>query len=252
MVPLLGAGQTSSCTALTAPSSFASGTLVFTDPASTTLAATTTYTLLITSPGGQSLRLTNTSSNAEETGGAAGWTIANAYHFKNSANVWGPSGFTTSFLITIKGTLGTTNNAATGAPTITGTAQVGQTLTASPGTIADADGLTTPNYTYQWIRVDGTDEADLTASTAATYTMNNADLGKTLKVRASFTDDAGNAESRTSAPTATVEYGAPTALSATVGVGQVVLVWESPDSGERISHYEYRSSAGAMISPGAM
>ena len=106
---------TSSCTALTAPSSFASGTLVFTDPASTTLAATTTYTLLITSPGGESLRLANTSSNAEETGAAAGWTIANTYHIKNSANVWEPGGFTTSFLITIKGTLSTTNTAPTAA-----------------------------------------------------------------------------------------------------------------------------------------
>ena len=147
----------------------------------------------------------------------------------------------------------TPNTPATGVPTITGTAQVGQTLTASPGTIADTDGLTTPNYTYQWIRVDGTDEADLTAATTATYTMNNADLGKTLKVRVSFTDDAGNAESRTSAPTATVEYGAPTALSVTVGVGQVVLVWRRPAAGGlAFSHYEYRYSAGAMILPTAM
>ena len=147
----------------------------------------------------------------------------------------------------------TPNTPATGVPTITGTAQVGQTLTASPGTIADADGLTTPNYTYQWIRVDGTDEADLTAATTATYTMNNADLGKTLKVRASFTDDAGNAESRTSAPTATVEYGAPTALSVTVGVGQVVLVWRRPAAGGlAFTHYEYRYSEGGMISPTAM
>ena len=147
----------------------------------------------------------------------------------------------------------TPNTPATGAPTITGTAQVGQTLTASPGTIADADGLTTPNYTYQWIRVDGTDEADLTDKTFATYTMNNADLGKTLKVRASFTDDAGNAESRTSAPTATVEYGAPTALSVTVGVGQVVLVWRRPVAGGlAFAGYEYRYSAGGMILPTAM
>ena len=147
----------------------------------------------------------------------------------------------------------TPNTAATGAPTITGTAQVGRTLTASPGTIADADGLTTPNYTYQWIRVDGTDEEDLTAATTATYTMNNADLGKTLKVRASFTDDAGNAESRTSAPTATVEYGAPTALSVTVGVGQVLLAWRRPAAGGlAFTHYEYRYSEGGMISPTAM
>ena len=246
---------TSSCTALTAPSSFASGTLVFTDPASTTLAATTTYTLLITSPGGQSLRLTNTSSNAEETGGAAGWTIANAYHFKNSANVWGPSGFTTSFLITIKGTLGTTNTAATGEPTITGTVQVGQTLTAVTTGIMDADGLTSPTYTYQWIRVDGT-EADIAGENSSTYALVDADLGKTIKVRVTFTDDLGNTETGTSAATVTVTAaaapGSPKNLSATVGVGQVVLVWESPDSGERVSHYEYRSSAGAMISPGAM
>ena len=179
---------TSSCTALTAPSSFASGTLVFTDPASTTLAATTTYTLLITSPGGESLRLTNTSSNAEETGAAAGWTIANTYHIKNSANVWGPGGFTTSFLITIKGTLSTTNTAPTGAPTITGTAQVGQTLTAVTTGILDADGLTSPTYTYQWIRVNGT-EADIAGENSSTYTLVDADLGKTLKVRVTFDDD---------------------------------------------------------------
>ncbi len=613
---------TSSCTALTAPSSFASGTLVFTDPASTTLAATTTYTLLITSPGGESLRLTNTSSNAEETGAAAGWTIANTYHFKNSANVWGPGGFTTSFLITIKGTLSTTNTApallsvtvtstprkttdtygarehiefsmtfdapvtvtgdptfafdlggastatwyagsgtttlrfshavsggssgdrdtngiswaanaialnggtiagtdnevaailthvaqpnlpaykvdgrttpvtpatvtvavtstpasadtyrfgetivitvtvseavevvgdpvflfsltdmggaandvpatydrtrsspttivftytvqagdrdnngiwigdhsrtfmldandrirtasqqididrshpekgthadhkvngslgaptvppdptpptlvsatattltiewthpgdggspltrnfieyrvegttdwtnwyrgetptpvtravirnlqaataydvrvhsrnaignshwtqsatafstlagtaATGAPTITGTAAVGQPLAVDLTGIDDADGLTSPTYTHQWIRVDGT-EADIAAANSSTYTLVDADLGKTLKVRVSFDDDLGHTETLTSAATATVTPaagapGSPTNLSVTVGVGQVVLVWERPGSGERLFHYEYRSSAGAMIAPDAM
>ena len=101
--------------------------------------------------------MTDTGSNAEETGAAAGWTIANAYHFKSSSNVWGPTGFGTSFLITIKGTLGTTNTAPTGVPTITGTAQVGQTLTAVTTGIMDADGLTSPTYTYQWIRGNGTE-----------------------------------------------------------------------------------------------
>ena len=46
-----------------------------------------------------------------------------------------------------------TNNPATGAPTITGTPTVGQTLTAVTTAIMDDDGLTTPGYTYQWIRV---------------------------------------------------------------------------------------------------
>ena len=48
-----------------------------------------------------------------------------------------------------------TNTPATGAPTITGTAQVGQTLTAGTTAIMDADGLTSVSYTYQWIRTAG-------------------------------------------------------------------------------------------------
>ena len=39
------------------------------------------------------------------------------------------------------------NSAATGAPTINGTAQVGETLTASTSGISDADGLTNASFT---------------------------------------------------------------------------------------------------------
>ena len=95
------------------------------------------------------------------------------------------------------------NDPATGAPTITGTAQVGQTLTAVTTGITDADGLTSPTYTYQWIRANGT-EADISGANSSTYTLEAADLGKTIKVKVSFTDDAGNAETLTSAATATV------------------------------------------------
>ena len=93
---------------------------------------------------------------------------------------------------------------ATGAPAITGTAQVGRKLTASPGTIADGDGLTGATYTYTWIRVDGATETEITGTTGNGYTPVAADQGKTLKVRASFTDDEGFDEQRDSAATATV------------------------------------------------
>ena len=43
------------------------------------------------------------------------------------------------------------NTPATGAPTIDGTAQVGETLTALTNSITDEDGLTNPTYSYQWI-----------------------------------------------------------------------------------------------------
>ena len=103
------------------------------------------------------------------------------------------------------------NTLATGAPTITGTAQVGQTLTAGTTGIMDADGLTSVSYTYQWIRVatDNT-ETNISGATASTYTLVAADLGTTIKVRVSFTDDASNAETLTSAATATVAAAANT------------------------------------------
>ena len=146
----------------------------------------------------------------------------------------------------------TPNTPATGAPTISGTLHVGRTQTASPGTIDDDDGLTNASYSYQWILVDGTDEEDISGATGAIYILNAAAVGKKIKVRASFTDDAGNAESRTSAPTATVEYGAPPTLGVVAGVGQGVLWWTHTVAGLVVTHNEYRSSPGAVIAPNAM
>ena len=100
------------------------------------------------------------------------------------------------------------NTAATGAPTVTGTAQVDQTLTAVTTGITDADGLTSPTYTYQWIRVNGTD-ADIAGATSSTYTLVAADEGKTIKVKVTFTDDADNTETLTSAPTTMVTASTP-------------------------------------------
>ena len=100
--------------------------------------------------------------------------------------------------------VGTTpqNNRATGSPTIDGTPQVGQTLTVDTSGISDADGLTHASYTYlyQWIR----NNSKIGGQTDSTYTLGLADEGKTIKVKVSFTDDAHNQESRTSAATVAV------------------------------------------------
>ena len=95
------------------------------------------------------------------------------------------------------------NNAATGAPTISGAALVGETLMAAKGTIADADGVPT-TLTYQWLRVDGANETDIPGETQSSYTVTAADIGKTLKVKLGFTDNFDGVEARTSAATATV------------------------------------------------
>ena len=96
------------------------------------------------------------------------------------------------------------NTPATGAPTISGTAQVGETLTADTSGIADADGLTNVSYGYQWTRNDGSTDTDITGAANSSYTLVDADGGETIKVKVSFTDDAGNDESLTSAATAVV------------------------------------------------
>ena len=90
------------------------------------------------------------------------------------------------------------NDAATGAPEITGTPQVGQALTAGMDTIADAEDLPTTTfplgYSFQWVRVAGSTETDLTGETNITYSPASADEGNTIKVKVSFTDGAGNSE----------------------------------------------------------
>ena len=146
-----------------------------------------------------------------------------------------------------------TNNAPTGAPTITGTAQVGQTLTAVTTAIMDANGLNNVSYTYQWIRHDTGTGVDtiIAGATASTYTLVAADEGKTIKVKVSFTDDASNSETLTSVATAVVSAaattvpGAPTSLTATAsGTTTIDLSWTAPAStgGSAITGYKIEVS----------
>ena len=150
----------------------------------------------------------------------------------------------------------TTNTPATGNPFITGPLppQVGQSLSASVGNINDADGTTNIVISYQWIRVDGATETDITGATTNTYTPVAGDVGKQLKVRASFTDDLGNPESRTSPATLAVQAaatapGVPRTLAAASGDGQVVLTWTAPAStgGSAILRYEHRHKATSSL-----
>ena len=89
------------------------------------------------------------------------------------------------------------NTPATGVPTISGTPQVGQTLTAdtsATGVIGDADGLANVSYAYQWIRTDGGTDTDIADATGSTYTLTDEDQGKTIKLKVTFNDDKGNSE----------------------------------------------------------
>ena len=139
------------------------------------------------------------------------------------------------------------NNPATGAPTISGTAQVGETLTAGISGIADADGLGGETFTYQWVSGDGTTDTDITdieRATGSTFTLVAVDKGKAIKVRVTFTDDGGNEETLTSAPTEPVLGdglpGTPRNLTATPGDREVTLSWDPPDDNGNAPATRYR------------
>ena len=108
---------------------------------------------------------------------------------------------------------------------------MGETLTADTSGIADDEGLENATFTYQWL-ADGT---AISGATASAYTPVEADEGKTVTVQVNFTDDAGNDETLTSAPTDAVAAAGPserpaqpTGLSATATHDQVTLTWDDP------------------------
>ena len=93
-----------------------------------------------------------------------------------------------------------TNSAAEGRPTITGTPQVGETLTAETSGVEDDDGLDSVSYRYQWL-AGGT---PIPGATSSSYTLTANEQGQPITVRVTFTDDAGNEESLDSEATAAV------------------------------------------------
>uniref|UniRef100_UPI002FC9DBF7 beta strand repeat-containing protein n=1 Tax=Hydrogenophaga sp. TaxID=1904254 RepID=UPI002FC9DBF7 len=90
------------------------------------------------------------------------------------------------------------NAPAQGQPVITGTVAEDQMLTAVASGMSDGDGL--GEFSYQWLR-DGT---AISGATNATYQLGDADAGRSISVRVSYQDGAGNTESRTSAATGPV------------------------------------------------
>ncbi len=180
---------TSSCTALTAPSSFAAGTLVFTDPSNTTLTANTTYSLLVTSPGGEILRMGITSSDDEDAGGAMGWSIADVYDLKSSG-AWQAYVGTRTLRIAIKGTLSSSTNSA---PTVA-TAIPNQTAMAGTAfsyqfpdtTFADADSDT---LTYAATLADDTALPSWLSFAPATRTFSGTPTAaETVSVKVTASD----------------------------------------------------------------
>jgi hypothetical protein len=95
----------------------------------------------------------------------------------------------------------------TAAPTISGTPQVGQTLTANNGTWSSD---TTPTFSYQWQRCDGAGAncAAISGATAQTFVVQTAEASATLRVVVTAKNASGSTAA-TSAQTAVVTTAGP-------------------------------------------
>jgi len=94
----------------------------------------------------------------------------------------------------------TTNNAPTGAVSISGTVRQNETLTVS-NSISDADGV--GSITYKWrVSIDNKTWTDL--SSGSTLKLTESEVGKYLFAYASYVDGKGNSESVSSTATISV------------------------------------------------
>lgn len=131
------------------------------------------------------------------TGESLVWTPeANANGILNAFTVKAYDGSdTSSTAVQVKVSTASVNDVPSGKPTITGSARIGNTLTASASGISDTDGLGI--FSYQW-QVSGNGTSGwtdiLSSATASFYTLTAGEAGKYVRVQVSYTDGDGASE----------------------------------------------------------
>ena len=207
---------------LVSPAEYAPGHSFFEAPAGTRLNPNTTYVLVWSHVSGTNHRLQKTSSNDVDSGADAGSDITGVFH--RGANVDNLTSNSNSLEIAVY--TDTPPRNATGRPLVYPSAEGAGLLLADTEGIDDPDGLrfTDPgdssrfgydDWSYQWIRVDGGTETEVGADLAR-YQRVDADIGKLIRVRVSYTDRKGIAESVTSLPFGPVPGRAPSQPASTL------------------------------------
>jgi Domain of unknown function (DUF4347)/Domain of unknown function (DUF4082) len=88
-----------------------------------------------------------------------------------------------------------------GTVSISGTRTQKQTLTAN---VSDADGLNGVTISYQWQQLNGSSWGNIGGAIAKTFTLQQAQVGKQVRVRATYADALGSSENILSSATAAV------------------------------------------------
>ena len=151
-----------------------------------------------TTPSQSSTSATTLASNQFTRSGYtfSGWNSA----ANGSGTAWG-AGATYSFSddITLYAQWSLNAPTVTTAPSISGTAQTGQTLTATDGSYVSG---ITPTIASRWQRSsDNTNWTDISGATAGTYTLTDSDVGNYVRYAQTVTNTAGSITSTSAATT---------------------------------------------------
>ena len=127
------------------------------------------------------------------------------------------------------------NRPAVGAPYIVGSPQVDINSWASMSRVADADGMSGATFSYQWVSNDGSVDTDIPGATGYRYSVQSSDIGKRIRVRVSFTDDAGNLETLISPLVGPVRHrvAPPRDVKVVEGDEKLGVTWKDPVNEDR-------------------
>ena len=133
-----------------------------------------------------------TTSDREDPLSSQDASIRNAYQ-QNNEGTWQDSSSGEAIRIAVQYDT-TPNRKGTGIPVVSGTARIGQMLTATVDDLEDRNGLPS-RFDHQWKRYSaaGVFEADIGVNSSR-YTLTPSDLGKKLQVEVSYTDQSNYSE----------------------------------------------------------
>ena len=145
---------------------------------------------------------------------------------------------------------GTPPPSNTGAPTISGTAQQGDTLTASPGSWSNSPS----SYAYQWQDCSSASSCtNINGATSSSYALQSSDVGDAVDVVLTATNGAGSgsansAQTRTVVPPTPVNTGTPS-ISGTAAQGDTLTASPGSWSNSPSSYsYQWQDCSSACTS----
>jgi hypothetical protein len=135
--------------------------------------------------------------------------------------------------VTVLAVAGLSNAASNAAPVnqtepaIAGTAQDGQTLTATTGTWTSVSTIT---YTHQWRRCDakGAGCSNIGGADTSSYLLRTADIGKTVRVRVTAKNTDGSTSQESNPSSVVVSKTAPVVNGCPTGTGALDVASASP------------------------